>query len=90
MSSYRRLDKIMLAAALFTVSGAILAYNIQTAEGGEISITLADITAYQPAEVSLLSEAAEANLTTGDSIFTAAAPSAAPRDYELLDPIVHP
>ena len=90
MSSYRRLDKIMLAAALFTVSGAVLAYNIGTAEGGAISVSLADIAAYRPAEVSLLSEAAEANLLTGGSVFTAAEPAKAPRDYELLDPIVHP
>ena len=90
MSSYRRLDKIMLAAALFTVSGAVLAYNIGTAESGKISVSLADITAYHPAEVSLLSEAAEANLLTGGSVFTAAAPAEAPRGYELLDPIVHP
>lgn len=86
---YRKFDKIMLAAALFTVSGAVLAYNIHTADG-ELSVSLSDITAYRPAEISLISDAAAVHLTAEEVIFTAAAPIEAPRDYELLDPIVRP
>ena len=87
---YKKSDKILFAAALFTISGAVLAYNIRTAGGGEVSVSLAEITAYRPAEISVISDAAAANLTADDAVFTAAEPAAAPHDAPLLDPIVRP
>ena len=78
--TYKRIkiDTVMLAAALFTVTGAILAYNLKTVGGGELAVSLSelrDITARQSA----ISDAALANLAAEESVFTAAPPSAPPR-----------
>lgn len=86
--NHRKIDRILLAAALFTVSGAVLAYNLHTAGGGELAVSLSELAAYGTQEASAVSDSAAANLMARDSVYTAAAPSAAVRGYELLDPIV--
>ncbi|MBE6610852.1 MAG: hypothetical protein E7632_00050 [Ruminococcaceae bacterium] len=83
----RKFDTVMLAVALFTLSGAILAYNLRTVGSGELAVSLSELTDIT-AKDSLISDAAMANLTTEDSVFAAASPSAPPRDYEILAPII--
>ncbi|MBQ8551191.1 MAG: hypothetical protein IJ428_00090 [Clostridia bacterium] len=86
----RRLDTFMLAVALFTVSGACLAYNLHTAESGEIAVSLSELVYYDAVKASAISDAAAANLFADDSIPAAVEPSAPPHTYELLPPIVTP
>ncbi len=86
----RKFDTVMLAVALFTISGAILAYNLRTIGGGELAVSLSELTSYQKPTASAISDYAKANLTSRDSVFAASTPDAPPRSYELLGPIVLP
>jgi len=91
----QKIDTVMLAVALFTVSGAILAYNLQTVSGGEFSVSLSELAAYaEPAIVgpppSAVSACAAAHLDDGDSVYVSAVPSEPVRTWELLEPIVKP
>ena len=86
----RRFDTFMLAVALFTVSGACLAYNLRTAESGEIAVSLSELVRYDSVKASAVSDIAAANLLADDSIPVAAEPTAPMRTYELLPPIVTP
>ncbi len=84
----RKIDTVMLAVALFSISGAILAYNLHVVGGGEIAVSLSELAAYSSPKASAISEYSAANLNSRDSVFTASVPSSPPRSYELLDPII--
>ncbi len=43
MNRHSRLESILLTVTLLAVSGGILSYNILTAEGGDISVSLSDL-----------------------------------------------
>lgn len=93
--NYRKIDKIMLAVLLFTVSGAVLAYNLHTADDGTMAVSLTEL--LRPS-ASAVSDHAAAHILARDSVFTSAAPSMPPqenllqkpqpRPYPLLEPIV--
>lgn len=92
---HRKIDRIMLAVLLFTVSGAVLAYNLHTADDGTLAVSLTEL--LRPSACAV-SDHAAAHLLARDSVFTSAAPSAPPqenllqeqqpRSYPLLEPIV--
>lgn len=79
-SMKRRLDTILLAAGLFTLSGAILCYNLATLGGEEIE---AAVRASAKPSGSYLSEAAMAALESDET-------EAAETVVGLLPPIVVP
>ncbi len=83
----RKVDRIMLAVTLFTVTGAVLAYNFKTVGDGTLAVSLSELNAFvKPAAV--ISEAAAANLMAHDSVFTAATPTEPFREIPLDEPIV--
>lgn len=85
-----RFDTLVLVLALFSVSGACLAYNLRTVESGEIAVSLSELVRYDAVKASAISDAAAANLLTDDSIPVFAESSTPIRTYELLPPIVTP
>ena len=87
-NKHRKIDRIMLAVSLFTVTGAVLAYNLQTALGGTLTVSLSDLHESVHPLVSAISDSAAAHLTARESVYTAAKPSEPPRDYVLAEPIV--
>lgn len=75
----------MLIAALFCISGACLAYNLHTAEGGEVSASLHDLVNKRSTEeASVISAAAASNIEAGEYIPAYAVPHEPMRSYELL------
>ena len=42
----KKIDTIMLAVALFCISGAVLAYNLGTADG-DIAVSLSELAGYR-------------------------------------------
>lgn len=95
----RKIDTILLAVALFCISGAVLAYNITTADG-EIAVSLSELAEYNRERESMLSvysenainnnlsKASQPDGSTTDAVVNVAANSGMKRSYELLDPIV--
>ena len=80
----RRLDTILLAAGLFTLSGAILCYNLATLGGEEIEAAVqAAVQASAKPAGSYLSEAAMAALESDET-------EVAETAVGLLPPIVVP
>lgn len=90
MHKQRKADHILLAVALFAISGASLAYNIRTAESGDISVSLSELVEYEGEKASAISEYTAANITYSDAVAAAAKPAAPPSSYELLPPILTP
>ncbi len=88
MSKRRKIDTFLLAAALFVTSGAVLAYNIATSDGGGVSVSLSDLTENDAVSVSLIHDAAAENLQN-DSILVNTTPTDAPVGA-TLPPIVTP
>ncbi len=86
----RKFDNVILAVMLFALSGASLAYNLYTAESGDVAVSLSELVSTEYTEASAISEYAAANLMNDESIAVDAAPIEPPRSYELLDPIVVP
>lgn len=88
----KKIDAILLAVALFCISGAVLAYNITIADG-EIAVSLSDLANYNRQTESAMSvysrNLINNNLTKGDdSAVPAAAEAGLIRSYELLEPII--
>lgn len=88
MSKRRKIDTFLLAAALFVTSGAVLAYNIATSDGGGVSVSLSDLTENDAVSVSLIHDAAAENLQN-DSILVNTEPADSPVGA-TLPPIVTP
>ena len=86
MSKRRKADTFILAGALFVTTGAILAYNIYSSDGGDVSVSLSELLHEDTVSASLISECAAANLDKGDTVHTSASPTKPP----LLPPIVTP
>lgn len=91
----RRIDTILLAIALFCISGAVLAYNISTVNG-DIAVSLSELAEYNRESERLLSVYSENVINTSlsedsetkDVAVNAAAGESMKRSYELLNPIV--
>ncbi len=88
MSKRRKIDTLLLAVALFVTSGAVLAYNVITSDGGGISVSLSELTMDDVVSVSLIHDAAAENLQNG-TVFVGAVPEEAPVGA-TLPPIVTP
>ena len=88
MSKRKNTDTLLLAAALFLTSGAVLTYNILTSDGGGISVSLTELAENDAVSVSLIYDAAAENLQN-DSIPVNAEPSNIPVGA-TLPPIVTP
>ncbi len=89
MKKHRKLDSVMLAAALFTVSGAALAYNLSTAAGEDISASLSAFSKSDTSTGSAISECAAANLAFDEETLAVSAVPNEPRP-ELLPPVILP
>ncbi len=90
MYKHRKIDHILLAVTLFAISGACLAYNIRTAESGDISVSLSELVDYDAEKASAISDYAVANIAHNDAVAAAAKPATPPTSYELLPPIITP
>lgn len=88
MSKRHKIDTLLLAVALFVTSGAVLAYNVSTSDGGGISVSLSELTASDAVSVSLIHDAAAENLLN-DTVLVGAVPEEAPVGA-TLPPIVTP
>lgn len=89
MSKRHGIDTVILAAALFLTTGAVLFYNIKSSDGGSVSVSLSDLME-KDTSASLVSECAAAHLSKEKSVYTsAAADDSNPFDY-LLPPILTP
>ena len=86
----RKIHNIMLAATLFALSGTCLAYNLYTAESGDVAISLSELVSVEYAKASVISEYSAANLMNDESVAVDVKPIDPPRSYELLEPIVTP
>ena len=92
MPKRHKSDIFLLVAALFVTSGAVLAYNVATSDGGGISVSLSDIVENDAVSVSLIYNAAEENLQNG-AVLVSVTPDAAPSESPVgatLPPIVAP
>ncbi len=92
MLKRRKVDTLLLAAALFVTSGGVLAYNVITSDGGGISVSLSELTMDGAVSVSLIHEAAAENLQNG-TVFVGTTPKAAPNEAPVgatLPPIITP
>lgn len=87
MRKHPRADNIMLAVALFTVSGAGLIYNLSTAAGEEIAVSLSAIAKTEDARGSAISEYAAANLTEGEAVAVSVGVTEHVR-RDLLPPVI--
>lgn len=87
----KKIDTIMLAVALFCISGAVLAYNLGTADG-DIAVSLSELAGYRrESAISVYSQqaiAASEAFETEEAVEADNTPSAPLRTYELLPPIV--
>lgn len=89
MKKHRKLDSVMLAVALFTLSGAALTYNLSTAAGEDISISLSAFSKSDTSTGSAISEYAVANLTFDEETLAVSVAPTEPRP-ELLPPVIQP
>ena len=92
MSQRRKADTLLLTAALFAISGAVLTYNVLTSDGGGISVSLSDLTASDAVSVSLIHDAAAENLQN-ETVFVGATPESVPKEAPVgatLPPRVTP
>lgn len=87
MKKHRRADNIMLAVALFTVSGAGLIYNLSTAAGEEIAVSLSGLAKTGEVRGSAISEYAAANLIEDETVAVSFRPAQSPV-YDILPPII--
>lgn len=87
MPKRRRIDTFLLAGALFVTTGAILAYNIYSSDGGDVSVSLSDLLSKDTVSASLLSECAASHLSEDETVYTSVMPTKHPT---LLPPIVTP
>lgn len=90
MSKRLKVDTVILAAALFLTTGAVLFYNIKSSDGGSISVSLSDLLEGDSTSASLVSECAAAHLSEEKSVYTSAAADAVNPFDHLLPPIVTP
>lgn len=91
MPKRHKIDTLLLAVTLFSVSGAVLAYNIYSSDGGGVTVSLSELIEQGTAvSVSLIHEHAEANLTKDDTVYTSAEPTSVSGAGTLLPPIVTP
>lgn len=89
MPKRHRLDTVLLAVALFATTGAVLAYNIYSSDGGGISVSLSDMIRTEKSSELLITECAVEILENG-TLYTSAAPEDAATLPTLLPPIVTP
>lgn len=89
MPKRRLSDTVILAVALFAATGAVLAYNIYSSDGGSISVSLSDMIRTEPTSELLITECA-AELLENGTINASATPEEAPSLPTLLPPIVTP
>ena len=92
MLKRRKIDTFLLAVALFVTSGAVLAYNILTSDGGGISVSLSDIIENDSVPVSLIHDATMEHILN-DTVLVGAVPESAPSEALVgatLPPIVTP
>ncbi len=90
MSKRHGIDTVILAAALFLTTGAVLFYNIHSSDGGSVSVSLSDLLESDEAAGSLVNEYAAAHLSEEKSVYTSVEADAEnPFEY-LLPPIVTP
>ncbi|MCI8386905.1 MAG: hypothetical protein HFE63_00360 [Clostridiales bacterium] len=91
----KRIDTVMLAVALFCISGAVLAYNIGTVDG-DIAVSLSELAGYK--QDNLISSYTRMAMSDADENPDAIEVGAVPTDpetkdvynrsYELLEPII--
>lgn len=89
MSKRRLSDTAILAVALFATTGAVLAYNIYSSDGGSVSVSLSDMIRTEESANMLITECA-AELLENGTVHTSTAPEDAPTLPTLLPPIVTP
>ena len=91
MSKRRKIDTILLAVTLFATSGAVLAYNIYSSDGGSITVSLSELVAQEPtASAALMHPCAQANLESGSTVYASTEPEPVPGVGAVLPPIVTP
>ena len=89
MPKRRCTDTVILAVALFATTGAVLAYNIYSSDGGSISVSLSDMIRTEQSTDMLITECA-AELLENGALHASVAPEDAPSLPTLLPPIVTP
>ncbi len=89
MSKRHGIDTVILAAALFVTTGAVLLYNINSSDGGSVSVSLSDLVEGEGSG-SLVSESAAVHLSQEKSVYTSVAADAEKAFEYLLPPIVTP
>lgn len=85
MKKQRKRETVILALLLFAISGVSLGYNLITASGGAVSVSLGELLGEGE---SVISASARAHLE-GDSIAVGVAPTLTETEA-LLPPIVTP
>jgi len=84
-----KLDTVLFAAAMITISGACLAYNIRTAETGELTASLSELAAISDVrEIGVVSAAAVARLGYNEAIAVSATPTEVVSERVLLPPVI--
>lgn len=87
---------VILAISLFLLSGIGIAYNIYTADEGEISVSVSRFIEYwqypkeENSNSSAISYYTKVNILANDSIAVITENSGPSREYELLPPIIIP
>lgn len=87
MKKRGKTDAVMLALALFSVSGASLAYNLTAAAGDDISVFFSLEAKAGPCEGELISEYAAVHIMCEDAVTVWAEPYLQ-EESTLLPPIV--